>query len=359
MNFSLKSFFLLLIMAGLWSGCSSEMRENLKSVPTAFGKVNEIIVIADDNIWDSPLGDTIRYYLSSAYIILPQPEPIFDLRHYTLEDLREEPLLKNFRSYLIVANLNDESSPTTQMVTKDLGSEKMRTVREGTASNISIGRDKWAKDQLLIYQMGLGHDALVEHIRTNAAAMAQRVNKHDRSIVEANIYQGGTNNALSQQVKDRLGVDITVPYDFYLALDDTTDQTVWLRRETDFSSLNIMLHKYPYTSQDQLTREGIKTELNNLGLYVSTDIEATYKQINDVDLPLYISQKEVGNRYAQEVRGIWEIANDFMGGPFISYAILNPERNEILLAEGFVHAPGKDKRDFMQRLEYIFSEIKF
>ena len=37
---------------------------------------------------------------------------------------------------------------------------------------------------------------------------------------------------------------------------------------------------------------------------------------------------------------------------------LDPKTNEIILIEGFVHAPSKKKRDYMQQLEYIFRSLK-
>ncbi|MCB0632620.1 MAG: DUF4837 family protein, partial [Lewinella sp.] len=51
--------------------------------------------------------------------------------------------------------------------------------------------------------------------------------------------------------------------------------------------------------------------------------------------------------------------NDFMGGAFVSYLIHNPEKKDLLFVDGFVHAPGKDKRDFMENLEYIISTTEY
>lgn len=48
-----------------------------------------------------------------------------------------------------------------------------------------------------------------------------------------------------------------------------------------------------------------------------------------------------------------------MGGSFISYLILNPNKGELLFVDGFLHAPGEDKRDFMEQLDYVIHTIKF
>ena len=45
---------------------------------------------------------------------------------------------------MVVANLNDESSLTTQMVLRDIGEEKARSAKETpTDNNSAVGYDKW------------------------------------------------------------------------------------------------------------------------------------------------------------------------------------------------------------------------
>jgi hypothetical protein len=81
-------------------------------------------------------------------------------------------------------------------------------------------------------------------------------------------------------------------------------------------------------------------------------------RINDIDLPMFTKVTQVDNKYALEARGIWEIANDYMGGPFVSYLIHNPKQDELLFIDGFIHAPGEDKRNFMQYLEHILDTVQ-
>ncbi len=358
----MKAYFRILFLfasIAFFAGCSSDLADKLTPIPVAYGKINELVLVADKSVWESDIGDTIRYYLSSAYIILPQPEPILDIRFYEPKDLRAVSGRKNFRTYLFIGDLNDGSSPTTKMIKEDIGSEGVYRAEEDPSFNLSVGANKWAKDQVLIYQFAKDKSTLIDNIKKNAATIVKRVNRHDRDVVDANIYQGGVNAEMVSLVKARMGVDLKVPYDYFLAMDDTTSNTVWIRKETDYLGSHIFLHKFSYKDQKQLSKEGIKQQLNKLGLFVSTEIDGTYMRINDVDLPMYTTNVQFDGKFAVESRGIWDIENDFMGGPFISYSILDPKTNEILLVEGFIHAPSKDKRDYMQQLEHIFRTIKF
>ena len=339
-------------------GCSEEVRDSLTPTPNAMGKVNEIVVVADKSLWEGPVGDSIQYYLSSAYLILPQPEPIFDLRHFTPSDLLEVPMRKYFRSYLFIGNLNNNTSETSEWIKQDLGPEKVRRAKEDKNFNISVGRNKWANPQLLIYQFGFSDDDLIANIKKNYKAIAQKVHENDEPFIQANIYQAGNNIELNEKVKKEFNAEINIPDDYVLAMHDTITNTLWLRKETDFLSSNIFIHKRKYKDQNQLSKEGIKELRNNLGKYVSTEIENTYMYINDVDLPMFLKTMKIDDHYAVEARGIWEIENDYMGGPFISYTIHDPESNELLYLDGFIHAPGKEKRNYMQQLEKIFKAAK-
>ncbi len=348
-------FFFIIIF---FAGCSSEVRERFTPTPNAIGKVNEIIVIADQSVWEGPVGDTLEYFLGSAYLILPQPEPLFDLRHFTPNEISEVPVRKNFRTYLIIGNLNNQTSETSDMIRQDLGAEKADRAKGDKSFNISIGKDKWAAPQLLIYQFGYSDDDLIANIKKNFLAIAQRVQEHDEPFIRANIFQAGSNRQMNRKVKETFNLEMNIPSDYFQAMHDSVENVIWLRKETDFLSSNILIHKLKYSDQNQLSKTGIKEIRNKLGKYVSTEIENTFMVVNDEDLPMFIKNMQIGNHYAVEARGIWEIENDFMGGPFISYTILNAETNELLHLDGFVHAPGKEKRDYIQQLEKILAAVK-
>jgi hypothetical protein len=355
--FSSAQFILWLAFLVAFPGCSEEVQRSLKSVPTAFGKVNQLIVVADEDLWESEVGDTFRYYYSAAYPILPQPEPIFDLKHFTPSDLISDPLRKELRNYLFLANMDDNESATTQLILKDIGEEKVRRAKEEPKYNTSVGRDKWAKGQLLIYQFGFSRDELIKNVKQNFPAISKKINEADKKKIEATVYLDGENELMKEKLRGLIGVNLRIPNDYIMASD--SPDMIWLRKETYETSSNILLRKLPYTDQTQLTKAGIKEIRNELGKNISSEIPDTYMKINDIDLPMLSNVKTMNNYYAVEARGIWELANDYMGGAFVSYLIHNPTSNELLFVDGFVHAPGKDKREYMQYLEHIISSVKF
>ena len=59
------------------------------------------------------------------------------------------------------------------------------------------------------------------------------------------------------------------------------------------------------------------------------------------------------------VRGLWDMRNDAMGGPFVSYFYADTVRNRFLVVEGFVFAPDKKKRPIIRQLEAALQTVAF
>ena len=354
----LSAYFLFAFFTLLAMGCTGDFAKNLEPVPTAIGIPNQLTIIADDNVWDGPLGDTLRFYFSSAYPILPQPEPIFDLRHFTAEEIYAEPLRRGRRAYLVFGNLSDENSETTKMIKKDLGAGNAERAQRDPSYNTTVARDKWAKGQSLFYLFGNNADELVKNIKDNFATIANRIHEKDLLAIDATVYNGKENIKLIEEVSNTFGIYLKVPGDYFLAVNDK--ETIWMRKENEYLSSNIMIHRLPYQDKSQFSQQGIKKIRDELGRkYVSSEVEATFMRTNDVDLPMLVETIDLNGNYAMEARGIWDIVNDYMGGPFLSYLILSPDSKELIFIDGFVHAPGKEKRKFMQHLEYILSGVEY
>ncbi len=350
--------FLLFLMGILLTSCSEEMRKQLQPRPSAYGPTNQLIVIAEKDIWESAVGDTFRYYYSSAYPLLPQPEPIFDLRHFTPLQLEQDPLRKELRNYIVLADVSDEEARATDLVVEDVGAERIREVQETNTSFTSVGRNKWASGQLLVYIFGYGRENLIANMKKAFPAVKKRIDQANTDRIDASVFLDGEDVNMSNEVRNQLGFSMRIPKDYYVAFDK--NNTMWLRRETSKNSTNILLHTTDYTSQDQLSRESIKTMMDSLGKrYITSEIQGTYMQVNDRDLPLLIDKTTINGNYALEARGIWEIVNDYMGGPYASYLTVNPETNQLILVMGFIYAPGEKKRELMQNLEHVMRTVTF
>ncbi len=354
-QFHLVSFLALVLLV---SGCQNEVTDSFRPVPVAVGKVNQINVICDQDMWESHVGDSLRYYYQGPYLILPQPEPLFDLRHFTPENIDHQPLLKELTNYIIIANLNDDDSKTTQLVKKDLGEANIQRSKEDLSYNCPVSKDRWAKNQFVFYQFAWSHDQLAQNIVDNFPGVSKKILDHDLPLIERAVFHSGNNITAQNRALTNFGADMDIPADYMQAVDD--GEVMWLRRSSDKYNSNLLITTVPYTDQKQLTPEGLKKIRDDIGRkYISSTIEGSFVKVNDTDLPMFTSVKTVNGNYVLEARGIWEMVNDYMAGPFISYLVHNPEKKELLYVDGFVLAPNKAKRDYMQHLEYILRGVEY
>ena len=290
---------------------------------------------------------------------MPQPEPIFDIKHLTPEQLVKQSAKKEFRTIVFLADMRDDNSSTAALVSGDAGEKKIASMRQDKGYSTIVGKDKWAKGQLLFYVFADGEDKLMENVVKNFPPIARRTNEADEEVVKATTYQAGENADLEAGIKLTFGADMKVPGDFRKAMHNKKTNTMWLRREVRDASANILIHKRPYTNEQQLTKQGFKTIRNEVSIIITSSQPNSYMHINDVDLPMFLENKMVNNRYTVKARGIWDMENDFKGGPFLSYLMLNPDDGYLLLVDAFIYAPGKDKRNFMQELELILDSTSF
>jgi hypothetical protein len=57
-------------------------------------------------------------------------------------------------------------------------------------------------------------------------------------------------------------------------------------------------------------------------------------------------------------KGTWEVANDYMAGPFVNYMIRDSLQKKWFVVEGFAFAPSVSKREYMFELNTILTTLK-
>lgn len=356
-----KNCYIFILICGIafLTACSNETTiPSLQPKDVALGKMNEIVVVADQNLWDGATGDSIRYYLQSPYPLMPAPEAMFDLRHFTPSEIEAEKLRRQLRTYTIIANLEDLDSPTTKMVRNDLGEDKYQRVRNEGKPNSSVGRNKWAQGQLVIYLYANGYDQLNEVIKNSFPAIAENVHNHDRKQLKSKTYPRGINIAASKRIKSDYGIALQVPIEYKMARE--SDNLLWFRKDDPNSEsvMNMAIQKFPYTGTDQFEKGKIVELCNAFGsTHVSSDTPGSHMQINDRALPVLEYTQSINQHYTKEIRGVWEMTEDFMGGPFVAYLMHLEDQNELVFIYSFVYAPSKEKRNMVQQLDFMVKNL--
>lgn len=142
---------------------------------------------------------------------------------------------------------------------------------------------------------------------------------------------------------------------------DTTD-FVWLKKEMMVGehpvSQGILIYSYPYTSDSTFSVNSLTEKRNEYTkAYIKGTVDSTYMQSYAEYIP---NEREISinGLYAKELRGLWFLKGDFMGGPYVNYSFVDEKRNRVICIDGYVFAPKFDKREFLRELEAIALSAK-
>ena len=346
----------LFLLIGIAYSCGNVSMDNLQPDKFAFGKAGSVVVYMEHDKWHSPVGDSIKYYYGAAYPILPQPEPMFSLTHHTPRDLTRKDILRQLRTFLIPVNISDKQDSVTQMVIKDIGEENIRKELDLNDYGVKIGRNKWAENQLIFYVYARDNDKLIEGLKDNFSRFSRIMDKHDFKQYEATLFAGGNNKTLEKELAKRFNIKMNLPLKWVTAVED--ENMMWLRYEKAQSSNSILVTRIPYQSESQFSEENMVALRDSLTRkYISSPADNSYMRINNVDLPTFYYKKEINGSFATELRGIWDMQEDFMGGPFTTYLILDKKNSQLIFFDVFVLAPGETKRELIRQLRYLAESI--
>ena len=324
------------------------------SKPRSFGDVNRVMVVADPDLLETPVRDSLAFHYEQPYPLMPQPEPMFDLRFMDAPTLEARQARRELRSYIVLADLNETDSPTTRFVERMVGEEKVRAAREDYTRGTTVVSDQWADGQVVLYLYAEGPDELGSLIARTYNSAAKRIAASDREVLDANVYQAGRNRSTVDSLERLVGISMDIPQDYLVAKGE--EGFVWFRRDLRDVVQNLFVASVPYTGPEQLTRDSAIALRARIGRdAVRTNTEGSVMSTNDRDLPVLTSRPTIGGVEALAAKGVWEMTDDYMGGPFFTYLIPDEDAGQLYVVDAWVYAPGskKGKRNYMQQLERI------
>ncbi len=322
----------LTILILITTSCDNQGGKSHK-VRSIGGTSEVLVVLQNENQWDSNIGDTIRKYLAQEQYGLSQVEPIFDLAHITVNDFSD--MFKKHRNIMIV-NID----------------------KNVTSTKVESFKDRWASPQQIFRITSNSASAFAESFPDYAIGIIEDYRQAERGRI-LSVFRPSSKNKVLNNVRKSFKLDITIPQGFYVAKSDAG--FMWIRKVvTDFNQ-GIIIFSEPYVDKEQFSTNSIVARTNReLKQYIPGDSEGTYMIINDEFIAPVTKQIEnYVSDYTIEVRGVWNVEHDFMGGPFISYTFVDPRDNNIITIMGYVYHPNKKKRNLLRQLEAILYSVKY
>lgn len=289
---------------------------------SASGTNNEVMVLMDDTAWESSPGRALFEVLNSHAKALPQPEPNFSILQIEPENFTST--FKMARNILIPDISNIYSYP-----------------------KLTAEIDKYAVGQVIM------------NIHApDSASFVKFVTENRESIVNYFVTKELERNGkwLKREISSPLiraqqlfGINIHVPK----GLTNVTEHPnfYWATNNAPRGRQDIIIYQFPYTSETVFEKDSLISIRNEmLGKYIKGSFNSEMTTATSAYPPDYRTM-ELDGIFRAELRGLWEMTTDMMGGPFVMQAFVNDNTGMVVVVEVYVYAPEMNKRNLMRNLE--------
>ena len=313
------------------ASCSEEKKRKAL-LPNISGKAGEVIVVIDKGNWEGAVGNVLRDSLAQETPYLPQREPLFGLVNVPKNAFTN--MFQIHRNIIVVNISNTVTEP-----------------------GIVIRKDVWATPQTVIYVNATDSEAAIEIIKENSALMAVTIEQAERDRIIRNVKKY-EELKLAPVVAKMAGGSPHFPSGYKLK--KATNDFIWIEYAIQDVTQGILIFKYPVVEGEQMmSLESIIGHSNEiLKNNVPGMFDNTYMTTSSAVRPGIEYKRYKGLDFA-EVRGFWEVYNDYMGGPFVSHAFYSQDGKDVIVMEGFVYAPKYDKRQYLRQVESIIYSFEW
>ncbi len=325
----MKKLAVLTFVALSFLSCKETSKEDAHAILSeSNGKINNVSIIIDDNLWNGEIGDSIRKKFAAPVDGLPQEEPLFTLNQYPTKVF--EGFVRKSRNIIVV--------------------------KKGKEAAFVSNTNKFAKPQNIFFISGTDTEDVLNILEEKSTEIIKTIKASE--IIENQIRMKKS-LVSDEQLQKMFGISLQIGFGY--KYDMVKDKFVWLRKEFTSGYNSILVYQVPIDKvenggdiitnitamRDEIGKANIHGTLPNTWMIT----EAAYAP--------YLFEEKIANKKTYLTKGTWELKNDFMAGPFVNYAIKDIKNNRYLILEGFTYNPSKSKRDLVFELEAIIQSVKF
>ena len=317
----MKRFLALCFALAALLSCGNR-REAL--LPNVSGKAGEVIVVMPRSDWEGDLGNSARALLAQDTPWLPIREPL-----YTLVNINPGDLSQMFKVHRNIVYFDIDP--------------------QVAESGVKYLKDRWASPQCLVYVSAPTSEEALALFDGEGGKILSYIEQaeRDRVISNAKHYE---ERPLGAKVAEVFGGSPHFPIGY--SLKKITSDFAWIADEKQYTNQGILIYRYPagenpFTLDNIVARRNAILQVNVPGMF-----ENTYMTTGKYPAPTIEYIKYRGREFAQ-VRGWWEVENDYMAGPFVSHSFYSPDGKSVIVAEAFLYAPKYDKRQYLRQVESL------
>jgi hypothetical protein len=320
----MKRYFLILSVL-LSLSCNSKGDRSQAFFPTSSGNLNHVTVVMPKADWEGVLGKAVRDQMSAIYEGLPLDEP-----QYSIDYLNPKAFTGFARQ-----------------------SRNILWFQKDSISRFQLAKDQFARPQIVASITGEDAEVQAFSFEENAELLRQTLAENERKEKLRRINKSPTTET---NLTERFGIHLNYP-SAYNTVRDTTN-FIWIQKQVQKGHLNIIAYALPEGALEGRFNEKILNIRDSIGKrYVPGRLPGSYLITERAFRP-YFYKVSLDGKQGYLTKGTWEVANDFMAGPFVNYMIRDSIKKRWIVVEGFAFAPSESKREYMFELNTILSTLK-
>lgn len=330
----MKKIMFVLLLATLVA-CGGGGGEKKPMVASSKGLPSELLLVVDEGLWDSDLKDSINAIVEAQVPGLMNVEKMFRVTRI---------FSKGY------------SSTYTTFHTKLI----IRLDKSLKQPMLGLSRNEYAVPQLQLLVVAPTKDALREFLPKNAEKILDILTDFQIEMRVAQLKKKYSKK-VDDDLKAVLGMSIRVPEN--MGATKKAESFLWGGTNLLEKDLNLVVYTYDWHGEDIAdvyhfaNKRDSVMERNipgaNEGQWMQTVREKEKKS------PLVTCKlRELYGKQVVESRGLWQMRNGALGGPFVCLSRVDTTANKVIVAEGFVYSPSTDKRDLIRQMEAALRTLK-
>ena len=327
----MRSFHVLLFVAVCTAllSCSSDNKSGDKKTVTA--KVQsapyELLVVADKGWLKTGAGQSLVEIVESPIAGLPQLEPQFRVTY--IDPRSFDGVFKTYAN-IVMAKVGSQYSEPRMLKQENV----------------------YARPQVVVHLYAPDDRTFEAYVAGCGPRLLAMLNQNE-FVRERSFLRKHYSGIVQKQTLRQFGVDIHVPSD----IDDIKQgkHFFWASASKQEFRQNVCLYQLPMQDLTVERLAVLRDSVMRVNIPGGRD-----DQWMETDMRTVVSDTVVvDGRQVLALRGLWDMRNDAMGGPFVSYVHPTPNGDSILVAEGFVFAPEEKKRPIIRQLEAALQIVKW
>ena len=321
-----KLIFILLVPLVIACGEETKEGKQKKRVGPVQSAPYELLVVCDKSWFDSEAGAGFKDFVNSKIEGMPQDESIFKVIC-----INHEGFSKTYSVFGCIIFVH-------------LGQEYKK-------AEVRYAKNVYARPQVVITINAPDSKAFDQLIEDRGQAVIDRCvdNEMGRSV---ELLRKDYSGIVDENARKLFGCSWHVPSQINMI--KTAENFFWA--SSPDNTYNACMYSYPLAA-DAMTKENFCHNRDS-AMYFNIEGEEWGQHMETDTSTVRVRERLIEGEHLLEVRGLWDMKNDAMGGPFVAYARPDSNAGKMIVTEGFVYLPNKSKKKQIHSLEAALRTLK-